>query len=210
MPVWLAVAGGMPHWCWPGNLRLPHRAGNTPRRCTAFAAPGSNWEEGAYSRVELRFLTDACHHCSVLSPRPQQLGGWRVQPRGAALRGARPRQHPRHPQAGACLHAGGLAAAALLLHLSYGMHVVLKGMLLFICCIWKSCSCLLELLLLCPILGGTVLADCILTLAVPPCLAQTGIPDADRFGHHDVVGTVEAGWRQQVFDRIRRVFGYGC
>ncbi|KAI7840914.1 hypothetical protein COHA_005346 [Chlorella ohadii] len=35
-------------------------------------------------------------------------------------------------------------------------------------------------------------------------LKQTGIPDADRFGHHDVVGTVESGWRQQVFDRIRR------
>ena len=44
----------------------------------------------------------------------------------------------------------------------------------------------------------------------PPPALQTGIPDADRFGHHDVVGTVEAGWRQQVFDRIRRVFGYGC
>ena len=39
---------------------------------------------------------------------------------------------------------------------------------------------------------------------------QTGIPDADRFGNHDVVGVTEAGWRQQVFDRIRRVFGYGC
>lgn len=41
-------------------------------------------------------------------------------------------------------------------------------------------------------------------------LKQTGIPDADRFGNHDVVGVTEAGWRQQVFDRIRRVFGYGC
>ncbi|KAL4419782.1 hypothetical protein ABPG75_006880 [Micractinium tetrahymenae] len=41
-------------------------------------------------------------------------------------------------------------------------------------------------------------------------LKQTGIPDADAFGHHDVVGVTETGWRQQVFDRIRRVFGYGC
>ncbi|KAL4435457.1 hypothetical protein ABPG77_006219 [Micractinium sp. CCAP 211/92] len=41
-------------------------------------------------------------------------------------------------------------------------------------------------------------------------LKQTGIPDADAYGNHDVVGVTEAGWRQQVFDRIRRVFGYGC
>lgn len=41
-------------------------------------------------------------------------------------------------------------------------------------------------------------------------LTQTGIPDADAYGHHDVVGVTETGWRQQVFDRIRRVFGYGC
>ena len=46
-------------------------------------------------------------------------------------------------------------------------------------------------------------------LAPAPCL-QTGIPDADSFGHHDVVGVVEAGWRQQVFGRIRQIFGYGC
>ena len=50
--------------------------------------------------------------------------------------------------------------------------------------------------------------------ALPPLApldgTQTGIPDADRFGHHDVVGQVEAGWREQVFGRIRRVFGYGC
>ena len=46
----------------------------------------------------------------------------------------------------------------------------------------------------------------------PPCPlpVQTGIPDADSFGHHDVVGVVEAGWRQQVFGRIRQIFGYGC
>ena len=48
-----------------------------------------------------------------------------------------------------------------------------------------------------------------LALGPAPCL-QTGIPDADSFGHHDVVGVVEAGWRQQVFGRIRQIFGYGC
>ncbi|GAB4819096.1 hypothetical protein N2152v2_006142 [Parachlorella kessleri] len=40
-------------------------------------------------------------------------------------------------------------------------------------------------------------------------LTQTGIPEQDRFGHHDVVGTTEAGWKNQVFHRIRAVFGYG-
>lgn len=40
-------------------------------------------------------------------------------------------------------------------------------------------------------------------------LTQTGIPDADAFGNHDVVGVTEAGWRNQVFGRIRMVFGYG-
>ena len=40
-------------------------------------------------------------------------------------------------------------------------------------------------------------------------LLQTGIPEQDRFGHHDVVGTTEAGWKNQVFHRIRAVFGYG-
>lgn len=39
---------------------------------------------------------------------------------------------------------------------------------------------------------------------------QTGIPEADRYGHHDIVNATEVGWRQQVFDRIRKVFGYGC
>ncbi|PSC70108.1 activator of 90 kDa heat shock ATPase-like protein 1 [Micractinium conductrix] len=41
-------------------------------------------------------------------------------------------------------------------------------------------------------------------------MKQTGIPDADAFGNHDVVGVAEAGWRGQVFERIRRVFGFGC
>lgn len=40
-------------------------------------------------------------------------------------------------------------------------------------------------------------------------LVQTGIPETDKYGHHDVLSTVEAGWRQQVFHRIRAVFGYG-
>ena len=36
-----------------------------------------------------------------------------------------------------------------------------------------------------------------------------GIPETDRFGHHDVLSTVEGGWRNNVFHRIRAVFGYG-
>lgn len=41
-------------------------------------------------------------------------------------------------------------------------------------------------------------------------LRQTGIPEADRYGNHDVVGMTQAGWRQQVLLRIRRIFGYGA
>lgn len=40
-------------------------------------------------------------------------------------------------------------------------------------------------------------------------LTQTGIPREDRHGNADVLRTVEAGWRGQVFLRIRAVFGYG-
>lgn len=41
-------------------------------------------------------------------------------------------------------------------------------------------------------------------------MKQTRIPHADAYGNQDVAGVAEAGWRQQVFGRIRRVFGYGC
>ena len=40
-------------------------------------------------------------------------------------------------------------------------------------------------------------------------LNHTGIPDVDKFGNGNVVGQVENGWQQQVFGRIRGVFGYG-
>jgi activator of HSP90 ATPase len=40
-------------------------------------------------------------------------------------------------------------------------------------------------------------------------LRHTGLPDSDKFGNHDVQGTVEAGWRQQVLLPIRQTFGYG-
>lgn len=40
-------------------------------------------------------------------------------------------------------------------------------------------------------------------------LRQSGIPREDRHGNGDVLRTVEAGWREQVFHRIRAVFGYG-
>ncbi|KAL6761306.1 activator of Hsp90 ATPase [Haematococcus lacustris] len=40
-------------------------------------------------------------------------------------------------------------------------------------------------------------------------LQQTGIPEADQFGSEDVLQLTERGWRLQVFQRIRQVFGYG-
>ena len=36
-------------------------------------------------------------------------------------------------------------------------------------------------------------------------LKQSGIPDADRYGNHDVLNMTQAGWRQQVLLRIRQV-----
>ena len=41
-------------------------------------------------------------------------------------------------------------------------------------------------------------------------LKQTGIPDADRYGNHDVLNMTQAGWKQQVLLRIRQVFGFGA
>lgn len=40
-------------------------------------------------------------------------------------------------------------------------------------------------------------------------LQQTDIPAADKFGNQDVIDTVEKGWAEQVFRRIKTVFGYG-
>eukprot|EP00201_Polytomella_parva_P016325 CAMPEP_0175055516 /NCGR_PEP_ID=MMETSP0052_2-20121109/10128_1 /TAXON_ID=51329 ORGANISM="Polytomella parva, Strain SAG 63-3" /NCGR_SAMPLE_ID=MMETSP0052_2 /ASSEMBLY_ACC=CAM_ASM_000194 /LENGTH=372 /DNA_ID=CAMNT_0016320379 /DNA_START=46 /DNA_END=1164 /DNA_ORIENTATION=+ len=40
-------------------------------------------------------------------------------------------------------------------------------------------------------------------------LRQTGIPETDRFGNHDVVNVAENGWKGQIFFKIRAVFGYG-
>ena len=40
-------------------------------------------------------------------------------------------------------------------------------------------------------------------------LTQTGIPEEDKFGNHDVLGTTEKGWRDLIFYRIRAVFGFG-
>lgn len=45
--------------------------------------------------------------------------------------------------------------------------------------------------------------------AVTLRLRQTGIPEADRFGNHDVVAMTQAGWKGQVLTRMRQVFGYG-
>ena len=40
-------------------------------------------------------------------------------------------------------------------------------------------------------------------------LKQTGIPREDRFGNADVLRSVETGWKEQIFRRIKMVFGYG-
>jgi hypothetical protein len=40
-------------------------------------------------------------------------------------------------------------------------------------------------------------------------MTQEGIPDEDKFGNHDVVGTTEKGWQQLIFFKIKAVFGYG-
>eukprot|EP00192_Tetraselmis_astigmatica_P011129 CAMPEP_0117666788 /NCGR_PEP_ID=MMETSP0804-20121206/10577_1 /TAXON_ID=1074897 /ORGANISM="Tetraselmis astigmatica, Strain CCMP880" /LENGTH=349 /DNA_ID=CAMNT_0005474385 /DNA_START=93 /DNA_END=1142 /DNA_ORIENTATION=- len=38
---------------------------------------------------------------------------------------------------------------------------------------------------------------------------QSNIPPEDKFGNHDVVGNCENGWKDQIFHRIKAVFGYG-
>lgn len=40
-------------------------------------------------------------------------------------------------------------------------------------------------------------------------LKHTGIPEADRFGNGDVLDNTRNGWQQQIFHKIRAVFGYG-
>eukprot|EP00775_Hariotina_reticulata_P000610 gene610-898_t len=40
-------------------------------------------------------------------------------------------------------------------------------------------------------------------------LKQTGLPEVDKFGNGDIQEQVERGWQDQVFGRIRAVFGYG-
>jgi hypothetical protein len=40
-------------------------------------------------------------------------------------------------------------------------------------------------------------------------LKHTGLPEADKYGHGDVQEQVEQGWKGQIFNRIRAVFGYG-
>lgn len=46
--------------------------------------------------------------------------------------------------------------------------------------------------------------------AVTLLLKQSGIPDADRYGNHDVLNMTQSGWKQQVLLRIRQVFGFGA
>ncbi|KAK9811156.1 hypothetical protein WJX73_007263 [Symbiochloris irregularis] len=40
-------------------------------------------------------------------------------------------------------------------------------------------------------------------------LKHTGIPESDRFGNRDVLDNTRIGWQQQIFHKIRAVFGFG-
>ncbi|KAG8087443.1 hypothetical protein GUJ93_ZPchr0010g10414 [Zizania palustris] len=40
-------------------------------------------------------------------------------------------------------------------------------------------------------------------------LNQTNVPEEDRYGNSTVVDNTERGWREQIFQRIRGVFGFG-
>jgi len=41
-------------------------------------------------------------------------------------------------------------------------------------------------------------------------MKQSGIPAEDKFGNHDVVANCENGWKEQLFYRIKAVFGFGA
>lgn len=41
-------------------------------------------------------------------------------------------------------------------------------------------------------------------------LVQTDVPETDAFDNETVMDTTEVGWKQQIFERIRQVFGYGA
>lgn len=40
-------------------------------------------------------------------------------------------------------------------------------------------------------------------------IKHTQIPEEDSFGNSDVLQTTTAGWKMQIFHKIRAVFGYG-
>ena len=56
----------------------------------------------------------------------------------------------------------------------------------------------------------------VITLAEPAygttvvTLEQSGVPSRDRFGNESVLDTTEAGWKQNFWSAIRKVFGYGA
>ena len=41
-------------------------------------------------------------------------------------------------------------------------------------------------------------------------LVQENVPETDSFGNESVMDTTETGWKEQIFNRIRQVFGYGA
>lgn len=41
-------------------------------------------------------------------------------------------------------------------------------------------------------------------------LVQTGVPSQDKHGNSNMKQVVEDGWKRNIFDRIKMVFGYGA
>jgi hypothetical protein len=41
-------------------------------------------------------------------------------------------------------------------------------------------------------------------------LVQTGVPSSDVHGNSNMKQVVEEGWKRNVFDRIKMVYGYGA
>lgn len=41
-------------------------------------------------------------------------------------------------------------------------------------------------------------------------LVQKNVPKVDRFGNEGLVELQTSGWKNQIFNRIRQIFGYGA
>lgn len=39
-------------------------------------------------------------------------------------------------------------------------------------------------------------------------LEQSNVPTNDKYGKHIDIGGLESGWRNNIFERIQKIFGY--